>query len=78
MDNLKQLDSKVWDFTLYEVDGKRIITVTFYGLVDFPRSFYLRESEYPYNHDELVQFAENIRNNYDHFKERELIPAILG
>lgn len=78
MHNLKQLDNKNWDFTLYEVDKQRIITVMFYGVVDFPRSFYLRESEYAYNHNELVQFAENIRNNYDLFKDRELIPAILG
>jgi hypothetical protein len=77
MENLKELDNKNWDFTLYEAGTKRIFTVMFYGLVDYPRSFYLRETEYLFSHDELIHFAEEIRNNYERFKDRELIPAIL-
>ncbi|MDH7913762.1 hypothetical protein [Winogradskyella sp. SYSU M77433] len=73
----KELYSRNWDYTLYEVNGKQIITVTIFGRVDYQRSFYLenevKESEY----ENLKELSEDIRNNYDKFKSLEITPPIL-
>ena len=66
-----------WDFTLYEVDQNYFISVVFFNsMVDFSRSFKLTKNERLYNLDQLKELSDLIRNNYNNFKEREIIPAI--
>lgn len=66
-----------WDFTLYEVDEKKIISVVFYNsYVDISKSFVLNKEEELYNFEELKKLSENIRNNYEAFKDREIIPSL--
>jgi hypothetical protein len=66
-----------WDFTLYEVNQNYFISVVFFNsMVDFSRSFKLTKNERLYNLDQLKELSDLIRNNYNNFKEREIIPAI--
>jgi hypothetical protein len=66
-----------WDFTLYEVDQNYFISVVFFNsMVDFSRSFKLTKNERLYNLYQLKELSDLIRNNYNNFKEREIIPAI--
>lgn len=58
-------------------DDKTVISVVFFGLVDFHRSSYLLPNELTENYESLKGLSENIRNNYDNYKEREVVPAIL-
>jgi hypothetical protein len=73
----KEIAKNNWDFILYEIDGKKILSVVFYNsFVDISKSFILREKEENYNFEELKILAEKIRNNYESFKDREVIPSI--
>jgi hypothetical protein len=74
---MKELYSRNWDFTLYEIDNKVVITVVFFGPVDIFRSFYLLSEELTKDYEALKAVSEKIRNNYDFYKIREIIPAIL-
>ena len=73
---VKEIYTRNWDFTLYQVDGRFVISVVFFGLVDFYRSFNLLEENVPTVLEDLKNLSEQIRNNYDDFKPTELIPAI--
>ncbi|GAB0155001.1 hypothetical protein CHRYSEOSP005_02610 [Chryseobacterium sp. Alg-005] len=80
MDNpqkpIKKLAQHNWDFTLYQIDDKKIIEVVFHNsFVDISKSFILNEEEQDYDFEQLKELSEKIRNNYDSFKERE-IPSI--
>lgn len=73
----RELLKNNWDFTLYEVDGKKIISVVFYcSFVDISRSFLLNKEEGQYNFEELKKLSEEIRENYELFKDREVIPSL--
>ncbi|MDO5616085.1 MAG: hypothetical protein Q4G16_07835 [Cruoricaptor ignavus] len=73
----KELQKNNWDFTLYDVDGKKIISVVFYNsYVDVSRSFLLNKEEENYNFEELKKLSERIRKNYDFFKCREVTPSL--
>jgi hypothetical protein len=73
----KEIMKNNWDFILYEVSNKKIITVVFHNsFIDISRSFYLIPEEEEYNFEELKVFSEHIRNNYDLYKVREIIPSI--
>ncbi len=72
----KELYSRNWDFTLYQVNDKRVITVVFFGLVDYFRSFFLQPQEITEDFESLNILSEQIRNHYDSYKDREIIPAI--
>lgn len=73
----KELQSNNWDFTLYDVDGKKIITVVFYNsFVDISRSFLLNKEEEHFTFEELKKLSEEIRRNYEFFKNREIIPSL--
>lgn len=42
MGEIKEIYIKRWDYILYEIDDKKILTVMFFAsYVDYPRSFYL-------------------------------------
>ena len=73
----KELMRNSWDFILYDVGKEKIITVVFYNsFVDTSKSFRLTEREETYNLEELKKLSEYIRNNYDKYKDREIIPSI--
>lgn len=74
---IKLITKNNWDFTLYEVGEDYIITVVFFNsIVDFSRSFKLTKNEKLYNLDKLKELSQLIRNNYENYKEREIIPVI--
>ncbi|MFN8353083.1 MAG: hypothetical protein U0Y10_01440 [Spirosomataceae bacterium] len=76
---VKELFSKNWDFTLYQVNDRLVISVVFFGLVDFYRSFRLLENDLRNDDYELLyNLSKEIRNNYDNYKYREIIPAITS
>ncbi len=51
---IKELEKNNWDFTLYDMDGKKIISVVFHNsFVDLSRSFLLNEEESEYNFEQL-------------------------
>ena len=73
----KEIQKNNWDFTLYDVDGKGVITVVFFqSMIDFSRSFYVTEEEKGLNLEQLKVLAEDIRNRYESYKTREIQPAI--
>ena len=73
---VKEIYSRTWDFTLYETETGYVLNVFFFGLVDFFRSFKILENELPQDFEELKLLSETIRNNYDNYKDSEIIPAI--
>jgi hypothetical protein len=74
---IKAITKNNWDFTLYEVGEDYIFSVVFFNsMVDFSRSFKLTEKEKNFDFEELKELSELIRNNYDLYKKREIIPAI--
>ncbi|MFN3783431.1 MAG: hypothetical protein ACK4R6_05910 [Spirosomataceae bacterium] len=73
----KEIQKNNWDFTLYDVDGKGVITVVFFqSMIDFSRSFYVTEEEKIFNFEQLKVLSEDIRNRYEAYKTREIQPAI--
>lgn len=63
-----------WDFILYEEDGRKIFSVVFYqSFTDTSREFKLKGDELNYSFEELKKLAEDIRNNYENYKDREII-----
>lgn len=76
---IKLVTKSNWDFTLYEVGESYIISVVFFNsMVDFSRSFKLTKTEKLFNLDQLKELSELIRNNYENYKEREVIPSIIS
>lgn len=64
-----------WDFILYEEDDKKIFRVVFYQcFTDTSREFKLIGEELNYNFEELKELAEDIRSNYEKYKDREIRP----
>ncbi len=73
----KELTKNNWDFILYEIDGKKVLSVVFYNsFVDTTKSFSLTTEEEAYDFEELKGLSEKIRNNYESFKNREIVPSI--
>lgn len=69
----KELMKHQWDFILYEENSERILDVAFYNsYFDFSREFKLEGDELNYNFEELKTLAEDIRKNYEKYKDREL------
>lgn len=63
-----------WDFTVYQYKDKETISVVFHNsFVDISKVFLLTDTEKKFNFDELKALAENIRNNYEAYKNREII-----
>jgi len=62
-----------WNFILYEENGKKIFSVVFYNsFVDTSKKFKLQGDELGYNIEQLKILAEDIRNNYEKYKAREI------
>lgn len=69
----KELIDNPWDFTLYEENDKKILEVYYCNsFVDFSRKFRLEKYEHNYNFEQLKSLAEDIRNNYENYKDREI------
>ena len=75
---MKELvQKKDWDYSIYNVNGKKIISVVFYNsFVDYSRSFLLRKEEEYYNFEEFAVLAEKIRNNVTIYEGREIVPSL--
>jgi len=73
---INELYTRNWDFTLYQVDDRMVITVTFFGLVDYFRSFLLLPEERTSDFESLKDLSERIRNNYELYKDREILPVV--
>lgn len=74
---MKELYINPWDFTLYDVNGDKIISVVFHNsFVDISRSFRLIGSEVELDFEGLKKLSEHIRNNYKLYKEREITPTL--
>ncbi|MDR6969177.1 hypothetical protein J2X31_003204 [Flavobacterium arsenatis] len=73
----KELEKNNWDFILYQYGEKKVISVVFHNsFVDVSKSFILENNEENYDFQQLKELAEKIRNNYESFTNRELIPSI--
>ena len=73
---VRELYKKNSDYTIYQADHLTIISVVFFGLVNYQRSFYLLPNEISTDYESLSNLPEQIRNNYDNYKGREVVPAI--
>jgi len=74
---VKEIYSRSWDFTLYQMNDKMVITVVFFGLVDYFKSFSLLPKEVTEDFESLKDLSDQIRNNYETYKEREIVPAVI-
>jgi hypothetical protein len=62
-----------WDFVVYRIGNEEFISVVFFNsMVDFSRVFKLKDSERNLNIDQYKKLAENIRNNYPSYQNREI------
>ena len=77
MNNVNEIYSQPWEFSLYEVDGQKILTVIFMDRIDYPRSFQLLKEEESFNKDDFRKLAEKIKGNYEAYKSREIVPPIF-
>ena len=69
----EKLMSDRWNFILYKENGEKIIDVDFFnGFVDTSKKFKLQGDEVDYDFDQLKALAEDIRENYDNYKDREI------
>ena len=65
MKSIEEIYKSAWDYALYKADGKIVITVMFYGQIDYPRSFFVRNDELNHDLSTLKHLSDKIRNNYD-------------
>jgi hypothetical protein len=77
MSTIKLLHKKDWDFNLYLLDEKQVITVIFFDQIDYPRSFLLDDDECNLSIEETAKLSESIRENYSSYMQREIIPPIF-
>lgn len=69
----KELMKHQWDFILYENDGVKTFDIAFYkSYFDFTREFKLQGEELNYDFEQLKKLAEDIRDNYEKYKDREI------
>ena len=67
----KEICSKPWVYTLYEVGGELILSVAFCNsYVDFSRTFKISNSDI--SDKALTKLAANIVENYELFKKFEV------
>ena len=68
-----ELIDSPWDFTLYEENGMNILEVVYCNsFVDFSRKFKIQGEEVDYDFEQLKVLAEEIRNDYEKYKDREI------
>ena len=77
MEAIKKLYTQRWDYNLYERNKKQIITLIFFDQIDYPRSFYLTKEVEDSKYESLKELSEDIRNNYEKYKDLEITPPIF-
>lgn len=77
MSTIELLHKKNWDFNLYLLDGRKVITVIFFGQIDYPRSFLLDDDECNLSIEQMAELSERIRSNYSLYVQREITPPIF-
>jgi hypothetical protein len=77
MKKINEIYSQPWDFSLYEVDGKKVLTVIFMDRIDYPRSFHLLKEEEDLSKNDLMKLSKKIRDNYEAYESREIVPPIF-
>lgn len=77
---MKVLEKKMksnWDFILYRTDECYVLNVTFCNsFVDVTRSFKITDEDAKLDFDGMKQLAENIRQNQESYKDREITPVV--
>ena len=73
MDKIQEVAQRAWDYTLYRDETGYIMTVVFFALIDYPRSFRITALEAV---QDLTKLSEDIRNNYSNYMDREVKPPI--
>jgi hypothetical protein len=69
----KEIYKHQWDFILYDDNRVKIFNVAFYNsFFDFTREFKLQGEELDYDLEQLKILAEDIRKNYENYKDREI------
>lgn len=62
-----------WDFTLYEENNIKVLDVVYCNsFVDYSRKFVLKGEELNYDFEQIKALAEDIRKNYENYKDREI------
>lgn len=75
--SLEEIYKNKWDFIVYDVDGQRVISVVFFNsMFDTSKSFRLSKEESSFDFEQFKILSEKIRNQYEAYKEREIIPPI--
>ena len=71
---MKEVASSPWNYTVYleSSSGRNIITVIFFGAIDYPRSFYLSDNDVA----RAESIAEDIRSNYNKYVSVEVHPPV--
>jgi|GEM_PF-714948 len=73
---IKELHKENWDYSVYRLEGKLIVTIVFFAQIDYFRSFYLNPDEVTKDYQLVDNLADKIRTNYEDFKDREITPPI--
>lgn len=73
MCKVQEVAQRTWDYTLYRDETGYIMTVVFFALIDYPRSFRITALEAV---QDLTKLSEDIRNNYRNYMDREVKPPI--
>ena len=74
---IREVCESEWDFILYETEQGYVLNVEYAsGIVDYSRSFKLNEEEAKQDIEGLKQLSEQIRKNYELFKDREIVPVV--
>lgn len=74
---LEKIAKNNWDFILFKTDEGFVMNVVFHSsAADYSRSFSLNEEEANQDIEGLKQLSEQIRKDYEAFKNREIIPVV--
>jgi hypothetical protein len=77
MSTIELLHKKDWDFNLYLLDGRKVITVIFFDQIDYPRTFLLDGDECSLSIEQTAELSEHIRSNYSLYIHREITPPVF-
>jgi hypothetical protein len=74
---IRRVEKNNWDFSLFHTDEGYVLNVVFHAsFSDFSRSFRVKKEEIQIDFEGLKEFSEEIRNNYDLYKHREVTPVV--
>lgn len=77
----KVIESEPWSYTLYEDNGRWVLTLLIDGLVDMPVSVMLDDNEInriKKSKNNLEDLVVNIRDNREKYSSREIKPVFRG